>query len=126
MTSKRQQKVAKLLQKELGAMIQKDQWQLFKGSFVTVTHIKVSPDLSLAEVYLSLFMVKDPEQLILDIKDRKSEIRKELGLRLGKNMRIIPELIFTLDDTEEKAQRINKILGELDIPPSSEEDSEKE
>ena len=126
MTSKRQQKVAKLLQKELGAMIQKDQWQLFKGSFVTVTHIKVSPDLSLAEVYLSLFMVKDPEQLILDIKDRKSEIRKELGLRLVKNMRIIPELIFTLDDTEEKAQRINKILGELDIPPSSEEDSEKE
>ena len=121
MSSKRQQKVSKLLQKEISEIIQKDSLGIFRNQFVTVTHVKVSPDLSFSDIFLSLFNVSKPDELIWEVQDRKSEIRKELGIRIGKHMRIIPDLKFHLDETEERAQRINKLFSDLDIPPAEEE-----
>ncbi|MEJ2004331.1 MAG: ribosome-binding factor A [Cyclobacteriaceae bacterium] len=81
----------------------------------------MSPDLSLARVYLSMFM--DNKQEMLDkINQHKSEIRRDLGNRIGKQVRIVPDLEFYIDDLEERAARIDKIISDLDIPPAEEDE----
>lgn len=116
MESKRQHKVARLIQKELGELFQRDSKHLFGNAFITVTLVKMSPDLSMARVQLSLFMVAEPQEFIEDINARKSEIRRMLGNRVGKQMRIVPDLVFYLDQTEESARKLDKLIDGLDIP----------
>ena len=123
--STRQKKVARLLQKDLGEILQVDKKNILNGKFVTVTDVDVSPDLSVAKIYLSMMLVEKPEELIDMINKRKSELRKELGNRIGKQMRIVPELIFLLDQLQEEANRIDQIIDNLEIPPE-EENSEEE
>ena len=77
---------------------------------ITVTAVRISPDLSFAKIYLSLFGVKDREGLLKLIKVNQSEIRKHLGQRIKKQVRIIPELNFYIDDTMDYADRINELL----------------
>lgn len=122
--SNRQLKVSKLIQKDLGEIFQKDTKGMFDKAFITVTGVKVSPDLALAKVYLSFLMVDDAKAMIALINKRKSEIRKILGNKIGKQVRIIPDLIFYLDDSSEYASRIDKLLSGLDIP--DEEDQEEQ
>ena len=117
--SKRQQKFSRLLQKDLSDIIQKDKMGIFGSSFVTVAAVSVSPDLSVARVYLSMFM-EEKEALLDKINHRKSEIRRELGNKIGKQVRIIPELYFYIDELEERAARIDKIIDDLNIPPADE------
>lgn len=125
MESTRQQKYARLIQKELGEIFQKDTKHLFGKAFITITLVKMSPDLGFAKVYLSMFMVDDQQLLLGQINERKGQIRKLLGQKIGKQVRIIPEIAFVIDDTEEKAQRIDKLIDSLDIPPAD-KDGDKE
>jgi ribosome-binding factor A len=118
--SKRQQKFSKLIQKDLSDIVHKDKIGIFGKNFITVAAVKMSPDLSLARVYLSMFM-DDKEGMLQKINHHKSEIRRDLGNRIGKQVRIVPDLEFFIDDLEEKAARIDKIISELDIPPSEED-----
>lgn len=120
--SNRQLKVAKLIQKDLGEIFQKEMRGAFDKAFITVTGVKVSPDLALARVYLSFMMVNDPQAMAADINKRKSEIRRILGNKIGKQVRIIPDLIFHYDDSSEYASRIDKLLSDLDIPDEEEGD----
>ena len=62
--SKRQQKVAKLLQKDLGDIFQRDVRGILGGAFVTIADVKITPDLSIAMVYISMMLVKDKEELV--------------------------------------------------------------
>jgi len=119
--SKRQQKFSRLIQKDLSEIIQKDKMRIFGNNFITVAAVKMSPDLSLARIYLSMFM-DDKEGMLDKINHHKSEIRRDLGNRIGKQVRIVPDLEFFIDDLEEKAARIDKIISELDIPPAEEDD----
>lgn len=125
--SKRQQKVARLIQKEIGEILQKDKRNVLNNAFVTVSDVLISPDLSLARVYLSMLLLDEPKQkeLIETINNRKSEIRGILGRRIGKQMRIVPDLVFFRDNLEEQALKIDSIIDSLDIPPAD-EDEEKE
>lgn len=84
---------------------------------ITVMEARVSPDLSVAKIFLSFMMVEDKEEVFESINERKSEIRNLLGRRIGKQVRKIPELIFYMDEVEEKASRIEEILNKLNIPP---------
>jgi ribosome-binding factor A len=118
----RQQKVAKLIQKDLSDIFQKDKWGLFKNKLITVAEVKVTADLSIARVYLSMMMVKDKEALIDKVTENKSEIRKLLGNRIGKQMRKVPDLEFYNDEVQERAARIDKLIENLDIPPADEDD----
>jgi ribosome-binding factor A len=124
--STRQKKVSKLLQKELGDILQQDKRNILGNAFVTVTEVDISPDLSIAKVYLSMILVQDKEELIQHINDRKREIRGVLGRAIGKQLRIVPDLIFTIDDLQEKATKLDQIIDELEIPPSSEDEEERE
>jgi ribosome-binding factor A len=122
--SKRQQKFSKLLQKDLSDIIHKDKLGIFGSSFVTVASVEMTPDLSIARIHLSMFN-QNKEQLLDKINQNKSQIRKELGNKIGKQVRIVPELYFYLDELEERAARIDKIIDELNIPPAREDDTEE-
>lgn len=121
--SKRQQKFSRLLQKDLSDIIHKDKMGIFGSTFVTVAAVQVSPDLSIARVYLSMFM-ENKEELLDKINHHKSEIRRELGNKIGKQVRIVPDLQFFIDEIEERAARIDKIIDDLNIPPTDEKKEE--
>lgn len=123
--SKRQQKFAKLIQKDLGDIFQKDPKSMFGRSFITVTSVKMSPDLSLARVYLSFLQVANSKEMIEKISDQKKEIRKMLGQKIGKQVRIIPDLVFYLDDSAEYAAKMDELISGLNIPPAEENNSEE-
>lgn len=121
--SMRQQKVAKLLLKDLGEIFQRDTRGILGGAFVTISDVGITPDLSIAMVYVSMMLVKEKETLIDTINNRKSEIRRELGNKIGKQVRIVPDLKFFIDNVEENAIRMDKLIDNLDIP-SEEEDKD--
>jgi len=117
MESKRQLKFSKMIQKDLGDIFHHEIRELIGNAFITVTHVRMSPDLGVAKVYLSIMMEEDKQQLIDHIIERKGLIRKILSNRIGKKVRTIPDLIFFLDDSMDYSDNIERILNNLDIPP---------
>jgi ribosome-binding factor A len=124
MESKRQQKYNKLIQKELGEIFQREAKHMIGNAFLTVSRVIISPDLSVARVYFSFLLDKD-KKVFDTIEDRKSEIRKHLGNRIGKSARIVPELALFMDESGSYAQHMDKVISSLDIPEASEEDEEE-
>jgi len=115
--STRQQKFGRLVQKELSDIFQRDKRGILENTFVTIADVNVSADLSVAKVYISMMLAKDKAATLERLNRHKREIRKALGERIGKQVRIIPELIFIIDEVEERAQRIEEIIKNLNIPP---------
>lgn len=112
----RQQKYAKLIQKELSSIFQKDQRGILDNAFVTIADVRMNPDLSVAKVYISMLLAKEKEKVLVKINRHKSEIRKALGDSIGKQVRIIPELIFFKDELEENASKMEELIKNLNIP----------
>jgi ribosome-binding factor A len=110
MESLRQQKVNKLLAKELAEIFRSESRSLFGGGFITVTTVRVSPDLSSAKIYLSIMGNKEKAVVFKLIQDQVSVIRKKLGLIVGKQLRIVPELMFYIDDSLDYAMKIDALL----------------
>lgn len=110
MTSTRQHKVSRLLQKELGSWFQKNGSALSGGNMVTVTVVRISPDLGVAKVYLSIFPGKDKEEAIRTISEKAGLVRSEMGKLLGSQLRHIPEFKFYLDDSLDYIDRIEDLL----------------
>ena len=119
--STRQQKFSRLIQKELSDIFQRDKRGIVDKAFITIADVKVSPDLGLARIYISMMLAKDKQAMLERLNLRKKEIRKELGDKIGKQVRIIPELAFFIDEVEENAQRMDDILNNLHIPPTDKE-----
>ena len=120
--SKRQKQAAGLIQRDLSELFQRNaaNW-LGKPTFVTITNVTMSPDLSVAKVYLS-FVLDDNRQAMMDtLNQRKSDVRRVLGNRIGKAVRVVPELIFYLDESADYASHIDQLLSDLDIPPAEDE-----
>ena len=112
MESKRQHKISKLLQKDLGEIIQLELRHVTRGAMVTVTKVYVTPDLSLAKVYLSLFAAKDSSELLKNIQRHASEIRGKLGNRIRHQLRVVPNLQFYLDDSLDYIENIEDLLDD--------------
>lgn len=121
--STRQQKFGRLIQKELSEIFQRDKRGILDNAFITISDVTVSADLGVAKVYISMMLAKDKAQTLEKLNRGKGEIRKALGDRIRNQVRIIPELIFIIDETEEKAFRIEELIKNLNIPPA-EKDSE--
>lgn len=115
MDSTRQQKYARLIQKEIGEIFQKDGFIFYGKAFVTVTGAKISPDLSIATIYLSIFGVKDGQAVIDQIESHGKEIRKRLGNSIRHQARIIPALKFFLDDSLDQVEKIEKLLKDSKV-----------
>jgi ribosome-binding factor A len=109
MDSTRQSKVARLLQKELGQIFQK-MGKDSRGKLYTVTVVRISPDLSVARVYLSIFPVKKDEDPLGSVREHASQIRYELGRKVKNQLRIIPELHFFIDDSLDYIDNIENLL----------------
>ncbi len=122
MDSTRQNKFSRLIQKELADIFTKETNHFFGQAFVTVTNVKVSPDLSLARVYLSVFKDKKPEALVDGLQKRMHEVRGRLGTRIRNQARHIPELRFHLDDSLDRVEKMETLFKNLHIPPATEED----
>lgn len=110
MESTRQLKVARLVQKELSDIILREESHLTERALVTVTTVRISPDLSHAKVYLSIFAHPDRLKLLGQIKQHHAELRHKLGLRVRNQLRIVPDLSFFLDDSVDYALRIEELL----------------
>jgi ribosome-binding factor A len=113
----RQQKFSRLIQKELSEVFQRDRRGILANTMVTIADVRVSPDLGVAKIFISMMLAKDKAKVLDNLNLHKKEIRKELGEKIRKQVRIIPELIFVIDDVEENAQRIEEIIKNLNIPP---------
>jgi ribosome-binding factor A len=112
----RQQKYGRLIQKELSDIFLRDKRGIIGNAFITIAEVRMSPDLSIAKVYLSMTLAKDRKLVLNQITLRKSEIRKALGDRIRNQARIVPELIFEIDEVEENAQRMEDLIKSLNIP----------
>ncbi|QCR23956.1 30S ribosome-binding factor RbfA [Pontibacter sp. SGAir0037] len=126
MESKRQQKFSRLIQKELAEIFQREVPHLFGGAYISVSVVRVSPDLGLARVYLSVMMAKSNEGLLLEIRANTKTIRHLLAQRIKKQVRVIPELVFYLDDSAEYAAHIDKLFSNIEIPPADENEESSE
>ena len=126
MESKRQQKFSRVLQKELAEVFQRDVSHILKGAYISITLVRVSPDLGVAKIYLSLLLAQNPQEVIQEIRVNTKAIRHALAQRIKNQVRVIPELIFYLDDSAEYAAHMDKVISGLDIPPPSEDDDTDE
>ncbi|UYZ62289.1 ribosome-binding factor A [Hymenobacter weizhouensis] len=122
MESKRQQKVASLLQQELAAVFQRDLPHLFPGLPPGISLVRVSPDLGIARVYLSLLLAQNADDQLLLVKDNQKVVRQALAKRVRQQLRVVPELVFFLDDSAAYAAHMDKVFGDLHIPPAPPED----
>ncbi len=120
--SKRQLKFSNLIKEELSRIFTLQFSAEFSGKLVTITDVAMSPDLGLARVYISVFPIKYAEELLEVINSGKSKVRGALGRAIGSQVRVIPELAFFLDATAENADRMDKLIDGLNIPPSKDED----
>lgn len=110
MESTRQKKVARLLQKELGTIFQRNMTE-FGGKMITVTTVRISPDLSVAKVYLSIFpKEKEGDKTLNQVNHKTPHIRHELGNIVRNQLRIIPELNFFEDDSLDYIEKIENLL----------------
>jgi ribosome-binding factor A len=110
MESTRQQKVGRLLQKEFSELFQRESVGMFQKAFITVTGVRVTPDLSFARVYLSVFAVPDKDKLLEHIRSQGKEIRKRIADKVAKQLRIVPNFEYYIDDSLDYAERIDELL----------------
>ena len=110
MTTARQQKVSRLLQKELGEYLQRSGPDITGGKMITVTVVRISPDLGIAKVYLSVFPGEGAEECVKAISEKAGLVRSTLGNRLRNQLRHIPQFSFFLDDSLDYIDRIEDLL----------------
>lgn len=111
----RQEKFGKLIQKELAEVFTQNRSELLNNAFITISTVNVSPDLGYAKVYLSFFNTQNQkkEELLRIVELQKVPIRKELAARIRKQVRVIPELQFFIDDSLDYVFKMEKIFNEI-------------
>ena len=110
MESTRQQKVARQIQKDMGDIFLKEGAEFVRGAMVSVTKVRISPDLASAKIYISVFPFEKAEQILESLTSHVSQIRKALGTRVRLQLRIVPELFFYIDDSLEYVENIERLL----------------
>lgn len=126
MESKRQQKFAGVIQKDLAEIFQREGMNFLPGIMVTITKVRVTPDLAIARVYLSFFNSTNNTLALNTIKSHSNEIRYKLGNRIKDQVRIVPQLDFFLDDTSDYVERMDKIFDKISKEPRQAEEPEQE
>ena len=112
MDSTRQQKIARQIQRDIAEILQKDMADTIRGSLVTVTTVRVSPDLAYAKLYISIFPFERGTAMLEAIKEKSWYIRKLLGARIRNQLKIVPELEWFIDDSLEYIENIDNLLKE--------------
>jgi len=108
--STRQLKVGRQLQRDLAQILQQQGMSAYDGAMITVTSVRVSPDLALAKVWISVFPSAKAAEILELLRKQTKMIRGALGHRVAKQLRIVPELIFQIDDSLDYVARIDQLL----------------
>ncbi len=116
MQTARQQKFGKIIKQDLADIFLKEVPEIVNKAFITITDVKVSPDLGVATVYISVMMHPAPEQLLETIREETKKIRQILGRRIRNHARIVPHLRFFMDETAAEALKMEALLASLNIP----------
>ncbi len=112
MESTRQKKVSRLIQKELAVIFQRKANEFAPGKIISVTVVRMSPDLSLAKVFLSIYPSSDKNSVLDSVKDHAGKIRFELGQKVRTQLRIIPEIAYFIDDSLDYIENIENLLNQ--------------
>ena len=110
MESTRQKKVARQIQKDLSEILLYKTNSIFPGALISVSKVRITPDLSYAKVFLSVFPLEDKTVFLSSLRTHSSEIRNELGKRVRNQLRLVPEIIFYIDDSLDYAENIDRLL----------------
>ena len=110
METPRQKKVSRLIQKELADIFLKKGNEIAHGKLVSITRVRVSPDLSFAKVYLSIFPPTNQAEILTSMQEHASKIRFELGQKIRTQLRIVPDIVFHIDDSLDYIDNIDKLL----------------
>ncbi|MGM9788633.1 MAG: 30S ribosome-binding factor RbfA [Candidatus Cryptobacteroides sp.] len=108
--STRQLKVGREIQRDLAEIIRSKGMAAFDGALLTVSEVRISPDLSIAKVYVSIFPSSKQQKVLEILEEEKKKLRGELGRQVSKQLRIVPELDFYLDTTLDYAEHIDELL----------------
>ena len=111
MESTRVEKVSKLLQRDLGEIFQREAQGALRGKLITVSEVRITPNLENAKVFLSVFPSQFGEAVTKEIQDNTAYFRNLLGQRIRHQLRIVPNLHFVLDESIDKLERIDELLG---------------
>jgi len=110
MESTRQKKVSRLVQKEMADIFLRKGGELAHGKMVSVTKVRVSPDLSFAKIYISIYPSEGQEKVLKGIQEHSPKIRFDMGHKVGRQLRIVPEIAFFIDDSLDYIDKIDRLL----------------
>lgn len=108
--SPRQNKVARLIQKDMSELLQKYARDWFPGVLISVSSVRVSPDFGLAKVYISIFPSKRADEIIERLNKANKEVRYQLGQRIKNQLRVIPQIALFIDDSLDYIDNIDNLL----------------
>jgi ribosome-binding factor A len=111
--TKRQKQVAGLINEELNDILRRMNLLMIDGGMISISTVKITPDLFEARVYLSMFKIKDTQAALLKFEEKNKEIRKELGARVRHQLRSIPELKFYIDDSIDYAFKMEELFDKI-------------
>jgi ribosome-binding factor A len=120
MESKRQQKFAGVIQQDLAAIFQREGMNFLPNTLVTITKVRVTPDLAIARVFLSFFNNENNQLALNTIKAHASEIRYKLGARIKNQVRVVPQLEFFVDDTSAYVEKMDRLFDQISKEPRQE------
>ncbi len=110
MESTRQKKVSRLIQKEIADIFLRKGNEYAPGKLISITKVRVSPDLSYARIYLSIFPSTDTQDILQNVQDNSSKIRFDLGHKVRTQLRIVPDIAFFIDDSLDYIDKIDRLL----------------
>lgn len=116
---KRQKQVGKLLQQELSDIFLREGMNVVEGGMISISSVKMTPDLLEARIYLSIFNMQEPEQMLEKVKEKGREIKKQLAGRVKNQLRRIPELSFYIDDTLDYVFKMEELFKKIKEEPGT-------
>jgi ribosome-binding factor A len=122
MESKRQQKFAGVIQQDLAEIFQREGMNFLPNTMVTITKVRVTPDLAIARVFLSFFNSLDATASLSTVKTHASEIRYKLGAKIKNQVRVVPQLEFFVDDTNDYVEKMDQLFDQISKEPRQDED----
>jgi ribosome-binding factor A len=118
--SKRQKQIASLIQHEMSDIFQREGLNVIQGGMISISKVKVTPDLMEVRIYLSFFQIPEQEKMLKHIKEQDWNLRKQLAARIKNQVRKIPVVQYYLDDTLDYVFKMEELFKNLNIPKEEE------
>ena len=124
--TKRQKQVGELVRRNFGMVLFQEGSYIYGEALVTVTEVKMSPDLGIAKIYLSVYNTEDKQSVLLKMEHHLQRLRQSLAHRLKRHVRRIPYIQFYMDDTLDQMHKLNQLFDRLEVEKQMGEDDESE